>query len=100
VASSVQLARSALRARVDELLRGSGLEVRELADQLVISDPRHPDSGRIYIRYASGDVSYRRVIWDYFGSLDGYELRDQPDHEPGVDAAKIIGTLAGQRADR
>jgi hypothetical protein len=87
--------RSALRKKVDELLRGSGLEVREMVNGLAIFNPRDPGKGRIYVRYASGDVSWKRVIWDYFGPLQGYE-GDDPDCEPGVDAAKIIAVLTGE----
>jgi hypothetical protein len=92
-------ARSALRQKVDDLLRGSGLEVREMANDLAVSNPRDPDKGRIYVKYASGDVSLKRVIWDHLGSLQGYE-GDDPDCEPGVDAAKIIATLTDEPASK
>jgi hypothetical protein len=88
-------ARGTLRNIVGDLLRGSGLEIRELAHHLVISNPRDPDRGRIYIAYATGEVSHRLVTWDYFGPLHGYEPDDDPDREPAVDAAKIIATLIG-----
>jgi hypothetical protein len=95
--ASVQMcrARAALRQAVENLLRGSGLEVREMANGLAISNPRDPDRGRIYISYANGDVSWKRVIWDFLGSLQGYD-GDDPDREPCVDAAKIIAVLTGK----
>jgi hypothetical protein len=92
---------AALRARnilirtVRTRLRGAGLDVRELASELVISHPGHAERGRIYIRYATGDVSHKRTIWDYLGVLGGYGGTD-PDAEPGVDAAAIIGALGGR----
>jgi hypothetical protein len=92
-------ARGALRRIVDDLLRGSGLEIRELAHHLVISnptEPRDPDKGRIYINYTTGEVSHRLTTWNYFGPLQGYEPNDDPDREPAVDATKIIATLTGQ----
>jgi hypothetical protein len=88
-------ARAALRRTLDPLLRGHGLEMRELATALAIGNPGDPAKGRVHITYATGDVSVRRVIWDYLGVLQGYEPDDDPDREPGVDAATIIATLTG-----
>jgi hypothetical protein len=91
-------ARGVLRQRVEALLRGSGLEIRELASSLTISNPRDPDKGRIHISYTSGEVSWKRTTWDFLGSLQGYEPDDDPDREPAVDAATIISTLTGTPA--
>jgi len=89
-------ARNALRQKVQALLRGSGLEIRELAHALAIFNPRDPDRGRIHVTYASGEASWKRVSWEYLGPLPGYEPDDDPDREPSVDAAKIIAALAGR----
>jgi hypothetical protein len=89
-------ARGDLRQTVNALLQGSGLQIRELANALTVSNPRDPDKGRIHIAYVTGDVSLRRVTWDYFGLLEGYESGGDPDHEPGVGAAKIITALTEQ----
>ncbi|HEY1914818.1 MAG TPA: hypothetical protein VGH27_04510 [Streptosporangiaceae bacterium] len=89
-------ARSMLRRTVGDLLRGSGLEIRELANALSIGNPSDPEKGRVYIMYATGDVSHRLVTWDFLGPLHGYEPGDDPDREPSVDAAKIIATLVGE----
>jgi hypothetical protein len=91
-------ARGVLRQQVDALLRGSGLEIRELSNHLSISNPRDPDTGRIHISYVSGEVSWKRTTWDFLGSLQGYEPTDDPDREPPVDADKIISTLTGPQA--
>jgi hypothetical protein len=88
--------RNALRQQVDALLRASGLEIRELATALAIGNPHDPAKGRIHITYATADVSHKRVIWDYLGPLQGHEPTDDPDREPGVDAATIIATLTGE----
>jgi len=88
-------ARAVLRRTLDPLLRGHGLDIRELATALAIGNPSNPEKGRIHITYATGDVSLRRVIWNYLGPLQGYEPDDDPDREPGVDAATIIATLTG-----
>jgi hypothetical protein len=90
--------RGTLRRAVETLLRGSGLEIRELAHHLVIYNPRDLEKGRIYISYATGEVSHRLIAWDFLGSLQGYESNDDPDREPAVDAVKIIDTLTGSRA--
>jgi len=87
-------ARGALIRAVREQLRGSGLEIRERASELVISHPGRPDHGRIYITYTSGDVSHRRTSWEYLGHLDGHGRN--PDAEPSVKAAAIIGALGGR----
>jgi hypothetical protein len=91
-------ARGVLHQQVNALLRGSGLEIRELAHHLAVSNPRDPDKGRIHISYASGEVSWKLTTWDYLGSLQGYEPTDDPDREPPVDAGKIISTLTEPQA--
>ena len=85
-------ARFLLRQKVDDYLRGSGLQAREMVNDLAISNPHDPDKGRIYVKYANGDVSRKRVIWEHLGRLQGYD-GDDPNREPGVDAATIIATL-------
>jgi hypothetical protein len=85
-------ARNTLIRTVRARLRGAGLDVRELASELVISHPAHPERGRIHISYASGDVSHKRTVWNYLGHLDGYGSGD-PDAEPPVDTAAILGAL-------
>lgn len=87
-------ARNALVRAVRTLLKGTGLEIRELAYQLVISHPGHPEYGRIYISYSNGDVTHRRTLWDYLGHLDGYGSTE-PDAEPCVNADAIIRALGG-----
>jgi hypothetical protein len=88
-------AMTTLRQKVDALLRGHHLDIRELTAALAIGNPRHPDKGRIHITYATGDVSIKRVTWEYLGPLHGYEPDDDPDREPGVTAAQIIAILTG-----
>lgn len=91
-------ARGVLRQRVEALLRGSGLEIRELARHLAIGNPRDPGRGWIHISYTSGEVSWKRTSWAYLGPLQGYEPDDDPDREPAVDAGTIISTLTGSPA--
>jgi hypothetical protein len=91
-------ARNLLIRRVRELLKGSGLDIRELANELVISHPGHPEQGRIYITYATGEVSHKRTVWDYLGYLDGYRASD-PRAEPEVGAEAIIGVLTKGQGD-
>jgi hypothetical protein len=91
-------ARGVLRQQVDALLHGSGLQIRELAHCLAISNPVDPDKGRIHIGYSNGEVSWKRTTWDFLGALQGYEPDDDPDREPPVDADTIISTLTGSPA--
>jgi hypothetical protein len=88
-------ARNLLIASVRTRLRGAGLDVRELASELVISHPGHPERGRIYVKYANGEVSHRRTVWSYLGHIDGYGPPD-PDADPPVDIHAIIAALGGR----
>jgi hypothetical protein len=87
-------ARNTLIHTVRTLLKGTGLDIRELASELVISHPGHPEHGRIYITYAHAEVTHRRTTWHYLGYLDGYTSTD-PDAEPGIDAPTITAALTG-----
>jgi hypothetical protein len=87
-------ARNELRRTVEAMLRGSSLEIRELAHDLTIGNLRQPDKGRIHIPYKTADVSLKRTTWTYLGPLRGYEPNDDPDREPSVDAATIIAALS------
>lgn len=89
-------ARNALVRAVREGLKGTGLDVRELVKELVISNPGHPENGRIYIPYTSAEVSLRRPIWEYLGYLEGYGS-DEKDPELRVDADRIIRALGGRQ---
>jgi hypothetical protein len=87
-------ARTTLVRTVRTRLRGSGLDIRELANNLAISIPGHPEQGRIYITYSGGEVSLRRCTWEYLGYLDGYGSND-PEAEPCLTTDNIIGALTG-----
>ncbi|MGH9448530.1 MAG: hypothetical protein ACRD3O_22840 [Terriglobia bacterium] len=91
--------RNTLVRTVKALLRGSGLDIRELANELVISNPGHPEMGRIYVTYASGEVSLRLPLWNYLGYLEGYGGKDK-EPELRVDADKIIAALGGRPVKR
>lgn len=87
-------ARNTLVRTVRTLLKGTGLDIRELASELVISRPGHPEHGRVYITYAHAEVTHRRITWEYLGYLDGYGSAD-PEAEPGIDARTISAALTG-----
>jgi hypothetical protein len=89
-------ARNLLARTVRAGLKGSGLEVRERDNQLVITSPGHPDHGRIYITYARHEVSHARTIWAYLGQF----TTDEPaSDEPAIDIGAIIRTLTGYDSD-
>jgi hypothetical protein len=88
-------ARNALVHTVRTLLKGSGLDIRERARELVISNPGHPEHGQIYITYAGGEVSHRRTTWDYLGHIHGHATTN-PDDEPPIHTGTIISALTGQ----
>jgi len=85
-------ARAAALRRVEALIAGSGLEIRERPSELVIVNPRDPDAGEIHIAFADGYVSWVRPAWRYLGYLAGY---DDPETEtPGqVGMEAIIAAL-------
>jgi hypothetical protein len=56
-------ARSTLRQKTDALVQGSGLDIRELANTLVIHNPHDPGKGRIHITYTRSDVPWERSTW-------------------------------------
>jgi hypothetical protein len=86
-------ARNRLISQVRASLRGTKLDIRERATTLAISNPGHPDNGRIYITYATADVSLRRPVWHYLGRLQRHNSDDDPEAEPKVDTAAIIAAL-------
>jgi hypothetical protein len=88
-----------LRRMVGDLLAGSGLEIRERDKELVISNPRHPDRGRIYITYAAGEASHARTEWTYLGHLAGHGTDRHLDDDPRVDADLITTTLTPPEND-
>lgn len=79
------------RQKVAELLKGSGLHIRERANGLVITNRRDPEKGQIHVAYADGQVCLERVTWDYWGELEGLGGSDVK-----VSAEKIISTLTGR----
>jgi hypothetical protein len=85
-------ARNTLVRTVRTMLKGTGLDIRELANELVISHPGHPEYGRIYITYVRGEVSHCRTVWDYLGRFNGNASTD-PEAEPCVDVHAIVTTL-------
>ncbi|MGH3157986.1 MAG: hypothetical protein ACRDNF_15610 [Streptosporangiaceae bacterium] len=91
-------ARNRLARTVRAALKGSGLDIRDNDNQLIITNPGHPGHGRIYITYARGDVSHGRTIWTYLGHLDRPGSNPTPD-EPPIDTDTIIRKLTGQDGD-
>jgi hypothetical protein len=90
--------RNLLVRRVRAQLKGQGLDIRELENDLAISRPGYPDKGRIYIKYANSEVSHGRMTWTYLGHLDGLSS-DAATAEPRVNTDTIINMLTGQDSD-
>ncbi|MGH3158779.1 MAG: hypothetical protein ACRDNF_19705 [Streptosporangiaceae bacterium] len=91
-------ARNRLARHVRALLKGSGLDIRENDNQLVISRPGHPDHGRIYITYATAEVSHALTLYTYLGHLDQHASSPDND-EPPVDTKAIIDALTDPSPD-
>jgi hypothetical protein len=82
----------AVRRMVSAMLDGADLRFRPLKNELVITNPRAPENGRIRIEYATGHVSWQREVWGYFGPLQGFETEDNDD-ETYVSADVILKIL-------
>ena len=63
--------RARTRQAVADLLAGSGLHLEELANELVITNPRDPDKGQVHVDFTDGYVSWEHVTWNYWGTLAG-----------------------------
>jgi hypothetical protein len=81
--------RDAVKQAVARMLFGSCLEIRELDNGLVIVNPKYPERGQVHIAYDDCYVSWERVIWDYWGVLEGFDR----DDDEKTTFAKIIGAL-------
>jgi hypothetical protein len=86
-------ARARTNRAVAELVAHHRLQVQELANELVISNPRDPDKGQIHVEYAGGYVSWERVTWSYWGTLEGFE----DVGEDIISGDKILEVLAPTR---
>src|SRR5579875_97675 len=86
-------ARNRLIDQVRAALSGTGLDIRDRADALVISRPGYPDNGRVYITYTTAEVSLSRPVWRYLGRLQGHGGDDPEADPPTVDAAAIVAAL-------
>jgi hypothetical protein len=74
------------------MLDGSELKVRALKKEFVITNPDAPEKGEVRIEYASGYVSWRRVLWEQWGPLQGFHDEENPT-EQHIGADKILNTL-------
>ena len=69
--TNLEDARARTRQAVAELLAGSGLHLEELANELVITNPRDPEKGQVHVDFNDGYVSWEHVTWNYWGTLAG-----------------------------
>jgi hypothetical protein len=90
-------ARNTLVRTIRAQLKGTGLDIRELTNALAISNPGHPEHGRIHITYATADVTHRLTTWNYLGLLQGHRPSHDTD-EPTIDTHAIISVLTSPDA--
>jgi hypothetical protein len=84
--------RNAACKMVSAMLDGSGLTVRPLKYELVITNPAARDKGQVRVEYATGHVSRRRTVLDHWGLLQGFAADDDAD-ERYVGLDKILQAL-------
>lgn len=87
-------AKARAKSAIGELVTKLGLRVEELENELVITNPRNPDRGQIHIDYTDGYVSWERVCWTYWGTLEGFE----DVGEGMISVQKILDALSPVRA--
>ena len=61
--------RERIKQAVAKLIEGTGLQVEELANELVITNPDDPEAGRLHVDFEHGFVSWERVVWDFWGTV-------------------------------
>ncbi len=91
-------ARNETRRRVRAMLAGSGLRIREYDHELVITNPRHPEKGRIHVEYGDGAVSLVQTVWSFWGNLQGYETEDDGPGD-GISVNQILDALCGSERE-
>jgi|ERR1700678_1481402 hypothetical protein len=65
--------RERVKQLVAELVDGLGLQVQELANGLVITNPSAPERGQVHVAFADGYMCWERVTWDFWGTIEGFE---------------------------
>jgi hypothetical protein len=67
-----QAQRERVKQLVAELVADTELQVQELANGLVITNPRDPERGQVHVAFADGYVCWERVTWDFWGTIEGF----------------------------
>lgn len=83
--------RVAAQKLVRAMLDGADLGIKLLKYEMVITNPRDKDKGSVRIEYATGHVTWRRVMREYWGPLQGYA--EDEDNLPQVTADRILAAL-------
>jgi hypothetical protein len=91
-------ARNRLRQDLEVLVSGTGLRIRELTNELVITNPRDLEKGQIHVAYSDGYVSWERTVWEYLGNLQGYG-NETGEAVLGVSIEKILARLGGRQGE-
>jgi len=84
--------RDAMLRTVNRMLYGADLTVRAFEHEVVVFNPYDPEKGEVRIEFESARVSWKRIVWDYWGALQGYEAEGH-DGAPYIGADRIISTL-------
>jgi hypothetical protein len=58
-----------IKEAVARLVEGTGLQVRELPRELVITNPDDPENGQLHVDFKHGYMSWERVVWDFWGTV-------------------------------
>jgi hypothetical protein len=87
-----QNGRERVRKLVAKLIDGTELHVAELANGLVITNPRDPEKGQVHVAFADGYVYWERVVWEYWGTVEGLEDTYSTQSVRGRTNPEVFGT--------
>lgn len=94
-------ARERVQQLVAELIDGTELHVQELANGLVITNSRDLERGQVHMAFADGYVCLERTVWEYWGTIAGFESglstkrypRDDGTGEAVVSGERVVDAL-------
>jgi hypothetical protein len=65
--------RDRVRRAVARLVDGTELQMQELKNGIVITNPGDPEKGRLHVALDDGYACWERVVWEYWGKIEGLE---------------------------
>ncbi|HEY3958310.1 MAG TPA: hypothetical protein VGM53_33515 [Streptosporangiaceae bacterium] len=83
-----------IRATAAALLEGSGLHIEQRRRELIVTNPRDPETGQVCITLDDAHVIWERTRTSYWGHLEGVTCHDLDT--PTVQVNQIIQALTSR----